>query len=106
MNQGYEASEERGHYDAEEPGFEARTEGTSTLESRPKEIKWNREKLRGVYGKGSQSTRKRPKKSARELELGASKTYKLGVISQAHADQVNFCTQYLRRATYAFPLPE
>lgn len=91
VNEGYEASEERGHYHAEELGFEARTEGAAKLESCPKEIKWNREggtKLRGVYGKGSRSTRKRQKKSARELELGASKTYKLGVLWQAHADQV------------------
>lgn len=41
-----------------------------------------------MYGKGSRSTRKRQKKSARELELGASKTFKLGVLWQAHADQV------------------
>lgn len=91
VNEGYEASEERGHYDAEEPGFEARTEGAAKLESRPKEIKWTREggtKLRGVNEKESRSTRKRQKKSARELELGASKTYKLGVLWQAHADQV------------------
>lgn len=39
VNEGYEASEERGHYHAEEPGFEARTEGAAKLESCPKEIK-------------------------------------------------------------------
>lgn len=39
VDEGYEASEERGHYHAEEPGFEARTEGAAKLESCPKEIK-------------------------------------------------------------------
>ena len=45
-----------------------------------KEIKWNKEgesKLRGVYGIGSRSSSKRQRKSARELEEQATKTYDL-----------------------------
>lgn len=94
LNEGNHASEEWGHPDAEEPnseGGQSRTEGAVKLENRPKEIKWNREggtKLRGGYGKGSRSTLKRQKKSSRELELEASKIYKLGALWQGRADQV------------------
>lgn len=92
------ASENGRHSNVEEPEFprgQSRNEGVNS-ESRPKEIKWNREgetTLRGVHGKGSRSTRKRQQKLARELELGASKTYKLGALWQGHTDQVTiFCT--------------
>lgn len=93
VNEGDSASGEGRHSYAEEPGFpkeQSRNEGGAKSESRPKEIKWNNEgesKLRGVYGNGSRSTQKRQRKSARELELGASKTYKLGALLRGHADQ-------------------
>lgn len=65
-------------------------EGGAKSEGRPKEIKWNREaetKMRGNYGKGSRSTRRRQRKSARELESEASKTYKFGVLWKRHSDK-------------------
>ena len=90
----YDSASENGrHSNVEEPEFpggQSRNEGVNS-ESHPKEIKWNREgetKLRGVHGKGSRSTRKRQQKLTRELELGASKTYKLGALWQGHTDQV------------------
>lgn len=93
-NGGDSASEDGRHFNAEEPHFpggQSRNEGGANPESRRKEIKWNREgetKLRGIYGRGSRSTRKRQQKLARELELGASKTNKLGALWRGHIDQV------------------
>lgn len=55
-------SEEEGYSDVEEPNLESGQpshEGSTKLESRPKEIRWSKEgetKLRGGYGKGSRAT--------------------------------------------------
>ena len=55
-------SEEEGYSDLEEPNLERGQpsyEESTKLESRPKEIRWNKEgetKRRGVYGKGSRAT--------------------------------------------------
>ena len=57
---------------------ESRTKRALSLEASRKEIKCNKEGediLRGVYGIGSRSSSKRQRKSARELEEQASKTY-------------------------------
>ena len=54
-------------------------------EAPEKEIKWNKEgedRLRGVYGIGSRSLSKRQRKSARELEEQASKTYDISALWQ------------------------
>lgn len=81
------------HFNAEGPDFpreQLSIVGGAKSEGRPKEIKWNREgetKMRGIYGKGSQSTWKRKQKSARELESEVSKTYKLGALWKGHIDQ-------------------
>lgn len=94
LNRGDHPSQEGEYHNVEEPDFQgvqSISEGATELECRPKEMKWSKEgenKLRGVYGKGSRSTRKRQKKSARELELGASNTYKLGALWQSHTGQV------------------
>ncbi len=74
-------SEEEEYSDVEEPILEEDQpshEGSTRLESQPKEVKWNKEKkdkLRGVYGKGVCDSNKTTK-STRELELEASKIYK------------------------------
>lgn len=65
------------------------------MEGRPKEIRWNKEretKLRRVHGKASRATLTRRKKSARELELGASKTYELGALWQRHRERITSAT--------------
>lgn len=57
---------------------ESRTEKAASPEGPKREVKWNKEgedKLRGVYGMGSRSSLKRQRKSARELEKEASKSY-------------------------------
>lgn len=64
-NEGDSASEKGRHSNAEEPDFpggQSRNEGGAKSESRPNEIKWNREgetKMREVFGKGSRSAQKR-----------------------------------------------
>lgn len=69
--------------------------GLTTLESPPKEIKWNKEaesNLQEMYGKGSRASLTRQKKSARDLELEASKIYKLGELWKRHTDRVTSTT--------------
>lgn len=92
-HEGDSASGEGRHFNAEEPDFpreQLSIEGGAKSEGRPKEIKWNREaetKMQGKYGKGSRSTRRRQRKSARELESEASKTYKFGILWKGHSDK-------------------
>lgn len=53
------------------------------------QIKWNKEgedKLRGAYGNGSRSTSRRERKSTRELEKQASKTYDIRVLWQRNIE--------------------
>ena len=52
-------------------------------------IKWNKEgedKLRGAYGNGSRSTSRRERKSTRELEKQASKTYDIRALWQRNIE--------------------
>lgn len=64
-------SEEEGYSDVEEPNLERGQpshEGSSKLESRPKEIRWSKEgetKLQGGYVKGSRATLQDKKISSR-----------------------------------------
>ncbi len=85
-------SEEGGHSDVDESNTEleqSRTESAASPEICPVEIKWNRKgenNLRGGYGKGLRSSLKRQKKSAKELEVEALKTYNIEAIWQRHRD--------------------
>lgn len=68
---------------------ESRTEDEVSPEVPKKEIKWNRggeDRLRGGYGNGSRSMLKRQRKSARELEKQASKTYDIRALWQRNHD--------------------
>ena len=95
-NESHSDSEEEGYsdVDVEESNLEGEQpshEGLARLESEPREIRWNKEggtKLRGGYGKGSRATLTRKKKSARELKMEASKTYKLGDLWQRHSERI------------------
>ena len=90
-----DSDSEEGYSNVEEPSLERGQpshEGSTKLESRPKEIRWSKEgetKLRGGYGKGSRATLTRQKKSAQELKLEASKTYKLGALWQRHTERLH-----------------
>lgn len=92
-DEGDSAYGEGRHSNAEEPNFpgeQLSIDGGAKSGGWPKEIKWSREaetKMRGIYGKGSRSTQKRQRKSARELESEASKTYKLGALWEGHTGQ-------------------
>lgn len=92
-NEGDFAYGEGRHSNAEEPDFpgeQLSIDGGAKSEGWPKEIKSNREgesKMRGFYGKGSRSTQKRQRKSARELESAASKTYKLRALWEGNTGQ-------------------
>lgn len=92
-NEGDSAYGEGRHSNTEEPDFpgeQLSIDGGAKSEGWPKEIKWNREgetKMRGIYGKGSRSTQKRRRKSARELESEASISYKLGALWEGHTGQ-------------------
>ena len=95
-NESHSNSEEEGYsdVDVEESNLEGEQpshEGLARLESEPREIRWNKEggtKLRGGYGKGSRATLTRKKKSARELKMETSKTYKLGDLWQRHSERI------------------
>ena len=68
---------------------QSRTERAASPEICPVEIKWNMEgenNLRGGYRKGSRSSLKRQKKSAKELEVEALKTYNIEALWQRHND--------------------
>ncbi len=63
----------------------SKTEEETSSEVLKQELKWNKEgerSLRGGYGSGSRSTRKRERKSARELEKEGSKSYNIKALWQ------------------------
>lgn len=69
---------QRGGLDVEleEPRFEEAAPLRNTVEG----LRWNKEgenKLKGSYGKGSRSTKKRQRKVTKELEKEASKTHNI-----------------------------
>lgn len=77
-------SEEEGHSDVEEE--KSATEQTVIP---PVELKWNKEgeqALRGTYGKGSRSTSKRQRKSAKESAKQASESYNIMALWQRSKD--------------------
>lgn len=80
--------EEEGNGDEDKvdlEGEQSRTERAASPEARKMDLKWKREgenKLRGGYGSGSRSSRKRQRKSARELEKEGAKSYHLKALWQ------------------------
>ena len=72
-----------------EGGEEEDKESDSDIDEVRTQIKWNKEgedKLRGAYGNGSRSTSRRERKSTRELEKQASKTYDLRALWQQNIE--------------------
>ncbi len=100
-NERSDSDSEKKENDVDERDLEeehSKTERDASLEVPQKELKWNKEgefNLRGGYGSGSRSSKKRQKKSARELEKECSKSYdiralwqriqKLGILSAANS---------------------
>ena len=67
----------------------SKTEEETSSEVLKQELKWNKEgerSLCGGYGSGSRSTRKRERKSARELEKEALKSYNIKVLWQRNRE--------------------
>ena len=63
----------------------SKTEGETSSKVLKQELKWNKEgerSLRGGYGSGSRSSRKRERKSARELEKKGSKSHNIKALWQ------------------------
>ena len=82
-------TEEGEKEDENESDLEVEESRTVSPEVLKKEIKWNKEgenKLRGVYGNGSRSSSKRQRKSARELEKEATKSYDIRALWQRNHD--------------------
>lgn len=104
-------AEEEGHLDGD--GLDLamekyRTEPAASLRVPPAEIKWNADgdqKFRGTYGKGSRSSLKRQKKSARELAKEASKSYNIGELWQRNRDLGLTSSANAQRGLGQNPLP-
>ena len=83
-----DSAEEGDHGDGDDENLgeeHSKTEEETSPEVLKQELKWNKEgecSLRGGYGSGSRSTRKRERKSARELEKEGSKSYNIKALWQ------------------------
>lgn len=68
---------------------EPRSEEAVPLRNAVKEIRWNKEgenNLKGSYGKGSRSTKKRQRKATKELAKEAAKTHNIIALWQRNRD--------------------
>lgn len=97
-NQADSGSTDEGHDDVDGLGLrveESKTEQAVDSNVRMAELKWTREgekTVRGGYGKGSRSTRKRHRKIAQVMEKEASKTYNIEALFQRNNSVSSPCS--------------